>query len=291
MAKNLPWIKIYTELRHDLKLRRCCPAEKWLWIVLLILAGESSERGKIFLTPNKGLSESDIADAAGLSPMEDDYSCVEPALKYFQSVGMIKIESNGTIEICHFVDRQYDNPSDHPAAVAERVRKHRNAMKRQCNERDTDTDLDLDSDIDKEKGKNLGEDKPLPTGCGWCLRPKENESDDYNLILFHHREYKQRFGECYDSSKAIAGWRKHFKRILELHPKATVEKVIIHALDSPADWVHGLNGIVKHFDEILLKQKAKEPYGELRRNTASDSRRANPSDASKFSKDGHASWE
>lgn len=132
------------------------------------------------------------------------------------------------------------------------------------------------------------------TGCGWCLHPKENEQPDYNLILFHHQQFKQRKGFCPDSSKAVSRFRKAFQRLLKTHSEQEIQDVIVHALDCPAEWVKDLSGIENHFDKILLTMKKGEIYGEARggrQEFGAKPARQNPSDPSRFQKSGRASFD
>ena len=148
----MPWIRLYCETLHDPKMRRLPTTYKWIWIGLLLLAGESLERGKIYITEGIPYTNDDLANALDLDFMNEEYKEVDCALQLLKKLKMIDLKEDGIIEIINFDKRQYEYPSNHPAEVGKRVQKHRETrVKRECNERDTDTDTDTDTDILVEK--------------------------------------------------------------------------------------------------------------------------------------------
>jgi hypothetical protein len=133
----------------------------------------------------------------------------------------------------------------------------------------------------------------IPPGCGWCLRPKENPSDEQKLILYHHQQFKQRFDDCPDSSKAVGRNTKDLTRLLKGHTPPGIEEVICHALDSEEPWLkkkgYELSVILDNFDAIRLAKKKGEPYGTdnrtkqpLRRHNAAAPEAFGPSGEVKF---------
>jgi hypothetical protein len=171
MAKT-PWFRFYSETRTDPKMLMLSDTEFRLWANLLCLANESDERGVIRLRPGVGYPLAALAKALYV---EED--TLRAALIKFESVdfSMVEIGEEGAITITHFLERQYDKPSDKPDAVKERVRRFRgqedgvtdvecNAdetpMKRDCNA--TYTDTDPDTETEKERG-GTGESELPPT--------------------------------------------------------------------------------------------------------------------------------
>ena len=115
------WFKLHHELPDDIKLRRFTPQEKWAWVVLLCLASKGKIRGMI------DADDDDIAEYCEFNSTQD--------WLYFRdkliAKGMLEIGGAGWLEILHWNDRQYENPSDQPEAVKARVRKHRAKQKEQ----------------------------------------------------------------------------------------------------------------------------------------------------------------
>jgi hypothetical protein len=114
MSKSLPWLRLHTEIIHDPKLSAFTDAEKWLWICLLCLAGESDVRGEIHM------SVDDI-----VWTLRCDRATLSSTISKCEERDMLSRHEDGTLVITHFLERQYDNPSDHPEAVKERVARHR----------------------------------------------------------------------------------------------------------------------------------------------------------------------
>jgi len=78
-----PWFRFYVEAIHDRKLRRRSPSDRWLWIVLLAVARESSAPG-VLLIGNKAAAIEDLADLAALKVRE-----VKAGMDYFIAEGMV----------------------------------------------------------------------------------------------------------------------------------------------------------------------------------------------------------
>jgi len=152
---KLPWLRLYTELLDDPKMRDFTGDEFRDWIFLLCLARESSEPGTIFMS---------VEDTAWrLRRPVDEFrrtleKCASP------EKGMIEVYDD-RIVLLNFASRQYDCPSDHPSAVSERVRRCRDKARRDrdkekrdcndsetpCNARDRDSERDPDSERESEE--------------------------------------------------------------------------------------------------------------------------------------------
>jgi hypothetical protein len=62
----MKWFRLYHDLPSDRKLIRFSVQQKWAWIVLLCMASESNERGKIV-----GEDDSDIATEIAMDHLEE----------------------------------------------------------------------------------------------------------------------------------------------------------------------------------------------------------------------------
>lgn len=117
------WFKVYHDMPDDIKLRRFKPSEKWGWVALLCLASKSKDRGII------EAEDDDISEYCEFNSTEDWFHFRNKLI----SKGMIELLDMGKIQILHWGDRQYKNPSGHPDKVKERVAKHRAAKKAELN--------------------------------------------------------------------------------------------------------------------------------------------------------------
>ncbi|OPX87757.1 MAG: DNA replication protein DnaD [Pelotomaculum sp. PtaB.Bin104] len=108
------WLRLYTEIRHERKLRRLPPAQRWLWVVILTLAKESPQQGWLLISEGVPVTLDDLADEAAI-PFED----VEAGVNSFVEQKMLE-NIEGTWHLVNWDKRQYVSDSS-----AERVRRHR----------------------------------------------------------------------------------------------------------------------------------------------------------------------
>lgn len=162
------WVKLYTEINRDADIGTLTWAQRGIWAALLALAGEIDDRdenqdetGALDTSARVAwhlrLSEEELADAVGA----------------FMERGMVD-ERGGVLYLTNYGTRQRRAPSDRPASVAERVKRHRarvaSTSDAACNEDVTsvkrgvtasDTDTDTDSDTEAEVGASSPADGAL----------------------------------------------------------------------------------------------------------------------------------
>lgn len=112
------WLRLYTEITRDRKLRRLTPDKRWIWITLLCIAKESPRQGWLLLSEGVPVTVEDLAYEATV-----DREDVEDALEDFAGLRMIE-KVDGVWHLLNWDKRQFvgDNPR-------ERVRKHREKKK------------------------------------------------------------------------------------------------------------------------------------------------------------------
>ncbi|KMZ42542.1 MULTISPECIES: DnaD domain protein [Bacillales] len=165
----MKWFRMYSEARNDAKLRVLTDSQHRVWFNLLCLAGEQFQRGTI-----SGYDDELLA----VEVANGDVGLLQDTLVKLEKLRMIVRNETGII-FSSWEKRQYDNPSDRPKSVSERVRKHRDKTKsneRQlekpkpvtnsnddvtgCNEFETTsntlyTDTDTESETDSEEKELL----------------------------------------------------------------------------------------------------------------------------------------
>ena len=148
---KLPWFRMYSEARMDLKLATLSDSEFRTWFRLLCLAAEQDERGTI---PPMTQYKLTVECGGG------DLALLQSTLQKLVSLDIITLQDN-EITFIHFGERQYDSPSQLPSAVGNRVRKHRE-MKRlvtSCND-----DVTTSNAEEESRGEeNRVEEKKAPT--------------------------------------------------------------------------------------------------------------------------------
>lgn len=134
----LPWLRWYCEAIWDRKLRRLNPEHRWLWVVVLSCARQSSMPG-VLLIADQPMDVHDLADAANLPT-----SVVDDGMRAFTTLQMVTVDG-GCWTVTNFLARQ-------PLDSTERSRRSRSnadaaASQRGSNANGTASESDLDADI------------------------------------------------------------------------------------------------------------------------------------------------
>ena len=107
--RPLPWIKLWFDIIGDPKMAQLSAAEKWCWVGILLLAGQSPIRGKLMLSESKPMSQKDIAKALRLSPKEQ--KALNQCITKMTDTDSLE-RNNDCLEVIHFRDRQEVFESD-----------------------------------------------------------------------------------------------------------------------------------------------------------------------------------
>ena len=118
MTSNLPWFRFYSEAINDRKIQRVCRITKQpksmvigVWTILLSLASDSPERGKLLITKDAPLTLDEILMECEL----DDPAIINA----FDDLGLINLD-NSTYTISKWDERQFASDD-----INARVRKYR----------------------------------------------------------------------------------------------------------------------------------------------------------------------
>lgn len=109
------WFRLYAEARTDKKLESLSDAEFRTWFNLLCYASEQPERGVI------GDWEPDLL---ALEVAGGQTALLTETLAHLTRLRIVTV-TDEAISFLHWLDRQYDKPSDQPPRVRERVARHR----------------------------------------------------------------------------------------------------------------------------------------------------------------------
>lgn len=141
MANNT-WLRLYTDIINDRKIRRLPISYKWIWIIMLCLAKESPEEGKLLLSENIPVNLEDISDYAQLEIEE-----IKKAIEMFKKLNMVH-EDGDVYIITNWNKRQYvsDNSTERVRRYRERIKNNETDMKRFRNVSETPPDTDSDTD-------------------------------------------------------------------------------------------------------------------------------------------------
>ena len=101
--RPLPWIKLWFDIIGDPKIAQLSAVERWCWVGILLLAGQSPVRGKLMLSDAKPMNENDIYRALKLSPKEQ--KLLKTCISKMTDMDSLKW-NNSCLEVIHFKDRQ-----------------------------------------------------------------------------------------------------------------------------------------------------------------------------------------
>lgn len=147
------WVRVYTEITRDRKLRRYPASVRWAWVTILCMAKESPVAGVLLLSASVPITIEDIADEAAISVEE-----AEKAVDAFLAQDMLEMGTDGTFRLTNWDTRQFESDNS-----SERSRRHRNNKKGNTSEAemqrcrnvaetppDTDTDTDTETETETE---------------------------------------------------------------------------------------------------------------------------------------------
>lgn len=97
------WLRLYTDITDDRKLRRLTPAQRWLWIAMMTEARKSPEPGCLMLTDGVATTPDDLADIAAV-----DIEEVHSGLDAFEQQKMIAWD-DGVIMLLNWEKRQFES--------------------------------------------------------------------------------------------------------------------------------------------------------------------------------------
>ncbi|RXG62812.1 hypothetical protein ES695_20280 [Candidatus Atribacteria bacterium 1244-E10-H5-B2] len=136
------WIKIYPEgfLRRTL-FKELIPAERWVWIGFLCLAGDSAIDGKICLTEDMGYTDEQIAKL-----LDTDINLLRMSKKKMIKFEKISVDKNNVIQILNWniYQSEYRRQRDYREEYKKR-------LQREVTTGSDNEKLHIDRDIDKDK--------------------------------------------------------------------------------------------------------------------------------------------
>lgn len=114
MKTSHRWFRVYIETIYDPKLLRLPVAGRWLWIVLLALAKQSPDEGKLLVAEDVPMTATEMGRTAGLTKAQ-----TERLLVLMEQQGMMAVEGQ-TWSVKHWGERQFVSDDG-----AQRMQRHR----------------------------------------------------------------------------------------------------------------------------------------------------------------------
>lgn len=175
------WLRLYTDIKNDRKLRRLPPAQRWLWITMMAIAKESPEPGRLMLTNGVPITNDDLADDASISIQD-----VEEGLQAFIDQRMVEVIDE-VYCLINWNKRQFVSDTSTDRVKKFRSKNGETDMKRFSNvsvtppetETETDTDTDINNNTCSPDG-DLIDKKPVEKYADefeelWSWYPRKTE--------------------------------------------------------------------------------------------------------------------
>lgn len=112
----MPWLRLYSAMPTDRKIRRLTPEHRWLWVCVLCLARQSPIPGWLLIAEGEPCHPDDLSDFAGLPARS-----VARGLDHMATLGMI---ARDDVENCWTVPN-WDSRQFTSDTSTDRVRAHR----------------------------------------------------------------------------------------------------------------------------------------------------------------------
>jgi len=108
--RPFPWIKLWFDMLNDVKMNRLSIAERGCWTGILLLAGQSPERGKFLLTETEPMTIDDIASALHLTL--EERPTLESCISKLLTLNSLRWNEYNCLEVVNFKKRQEVYESD-----------------------------------------------------------------------------------------------------------------------------------------------------------------------------------
>lgn len=192
---NQTWLRLYTEVTRDRKLRRLPVSYRWIWITILCMAKESPDPGKLLLSEGVPVEIEDIADEAAVD-MEE----VKKAIDIFINQKMVHKE-DGILVITNWGKRQFesDNSTQRWRKWYERQKANNNQtldqteVKQKSNVGQTFSDTDTDIQI---QSNNINNNSSSSSSSQESNVGQTFDDDDDDEFIKIKGIYEENFGQA-----------------------------------------------------------------------------------------------
>lgn len=236
---QLPWFRMFTEVRGDAKLRTLKDNEFRAFINLLCFAAEQSIRGQI-----SGYSPQLLA----VEICNADVTLCNTLCNTLVSLRIATVSDNFTITFINFEKRHMKKPSDAPEKVRERVAKSRKTrVKSDVTPCNTDVTPGIATDRDRDRDLYIETNTPLPPK-GDVISQLENSQLS---LMSNHRHSQFNYDKL---SKITASKHPTFELMLsicKINPRATTNGDLYDIVQTIT--ALGQEGISPMFTEASLK--------------------------------------
>lgn len=164
------WLRLYTDIKNDRKLRRLPPGQRWLWVVMMALAKESPRPGWLLLSEGVPVTIDDLSDEAAITADE-----VTGGIEMFIKQNMLE-EVDGVYHLINWDKRQFASDNSTERTKRYRQRKNETSQERHSDVTVTPPEYRVQSTEYRDLKDLFGE-----SGVSDDTEPPPDESDDTNF--------------------------------------------------------------------------------------------------------------
>lgn len=234
MPSGLDWFRLYNRMPLDPKVRSLSDAEFRILVFLWCQASASADRGKVYVTPTKGMSPKEICVLAGCdnaATMSDSEATCR--LESLSSVALVACDKNGVVAIPNWDRLQYGRESwirenkrkqkrkerarkkgpPPPSAPADDVARmsHGDVATGNGDSRTTDTDTDTDTEEKKvsasasKRATSVAAGATVPELLAACSGEPKSSPDPTDVAEALAEKYRERFRKQLTRDVIVAG--------------------------------------------------------------------------------------
>jgi hypothetical protein len=241
------WIKLYTNVVFGSTSKELLPAERWVWIGLLALAGDSFVDGFVCLSETLGYTNEQLADILGV-----EIEVLAAALSKMTATGKIEIDPKNKISILNWKKYQseYDRQKSYRTKLQPKVTDHGDAK--------SISSSSLLSSQEEKRGSGGGED----------LRSEAPDARLCAILIALMLENDPKSSVAKLSPLQKQAWSRDCARLrtLDKRDASEIEAVIRWSQGDPF-WksiILSMAALRKNYSKLLLKMNS-GPAAEIRK--------------------------
>ena len=241
------WIKLYTNVVFGSTSKELLPAERWVWIGLLALAGDSVVDGFVCLSETLGYTNEQLADILGVEIM-----VLAAALSKMSATGKIAIDPKNKISILNWKKYQseYDRQKSYRAKLQPKVTDHGDAKSLYSSS--------LLSSHEEKRG----------SGGGEALQSEDPDARLCAILIALMLENDPKSSAAKLSPHQKQAWARDCARLRALDNRDPVEiEAVIRWSQGDPFWkanILSMAALRKNYSKLLLKMNP-GPAGEIRK--------------------------
>jgi hypothetical protein len=242
----MPWFRFYVATVRDRKVRRLAPEHRWLWVVILSVARQSPEPGRLIISDGDPWTVDDLADEAALTTQQ-----VNKGIAAMLKMDGFIVDVGGVLEVVNWGKRQYESDLSTARVTQKRTKERQSngdvtAYQRPINGDATSPDTDTDTD----KIKPLGDSASLslvPVNDSPPVAVAQKYPDDFAAFW---NQYPRKTGK----GAALKAWKK-----LRAGDRTTALAAIGEHAAAWAGWTPGDQQFIPHPATWLSQARYDDP--------------------------------